>query len=257
MKNQDRDDAFNAHNPSQRRALENDETLLGDFVTLKKLLAKRLPKTREIRNAASILRRWLIESELTQAGRRYDLPRFRFSVPDTAPVQALADAGKVDFFCLLGADAYDGLTATTRLVPGTPPNDDSFDANALVELGIGKFLDQIVAYSGKRCIKRHEVIQFVCNKKGATHFDSRVSHEEHALERLNAGLRLEIKNGQLGLGIGEDAADARLGAYRFEPSVINGCWLETLACAHYVMTCPQVRDLEKYIKRRLKSYAKD
>lgn len=149
--------------------------LHGDVQTLFDLTFKYRQPISEanIRAASTILRRWLVDGDAKRLNSELRTPMAFTSLDTSQIVERVADTGKIDFFVAAGVmmNGFPIQGINHSLLQSSKNDIIPLLPMQRVEMSLNKFIQQRRLYYKGRWFTTEEIIRYVANKLGGSHFD--------------------------------------------------------------------------------------
>jgi hypothetical protein len=223
---------------------ESAIALAEDIVHLRQFAAKMDPTVPELRRLSSILRRLLVERDLSLVAAPR-IGKILLSAPDNKPYYK-ADAGYM-FFTSGGADAFGAQFRSLRIRKGAhDPADREPTPDKMIELSLDGFLSQRVLCLNGQWASRNSVIKYVANVTSGVHSKTPTKDDEKLLSRLRCVVSYEPTVPPT-ISLNFDAITQESVEFAYSANKLDPVLLELLVTLQLVVASPGVHALEAAI----------
>jgi hypothetical protein len=250
--------------PEQRARLiratrEPAAAFLEDMRHLRDIIANKIPPRAELRRASAVLRRLLIEGDLTQvAGPRIGKVLIRQF--DNQVFYRIGLERRYAFFGSCGVDfggaIFRGISAEQRtLTPAEVKSDYekgvAYPPDKLEEVRLDSFLSQQILCFLGNWISRRVTIKYVANVASGVHSGSEIDAADHALTRVRQTVRYRLFPGQgFEINIQGFSADL-LDDFKYSITHLDPVLAEIHATIRLLTESPSIVELEKIVSAEL------
>jgi hypothetical protein len=243
--------------PEQRAKLRADTAeacgpFLEDLRHLKRIVAISEHAAADIRHMSAILRRFLVERLIPILGAPRS-GRIKIEEPDNKPVYKSAE-GEPYLLFLSGGVTTHGTTFRALAVTRGKSRKKlavGFDPDRVIEVPADNFLDQKVVCFDGNWANRRDVIKYVANVAHGVHSGKEENDVDKLIGRVRASAKLKAENGNVALTLDMDTMQGAVKPFAYDPNSIDPILLEILAAANYVVTSPDVLNLEAILAQEL------
>lgn len=225
--------------------------LLEDVRYLREVLGRVDPSRGELRRLSSIIRRILVERDLTKVAAPR-IGRFLLTAPDNNPIYKAEGNQPYLFFASGGFSAFGiwwGPAICER--SSTPRALPDFHPDKIVKLRIDGFLSQRVLCIMGRWVSRGAAIKYVANTASGVHSGSPQTADQKALARISRCLTYSTVGAAARVKIDLDALETKEQALRYTRTAVDPVLLEMLAASRYLIMSEDMTRLETVLVAEL------
>jgi hypothetical protein len=227
-----------------------------DFLVLQDIHEKAETRPVDLRHASAILRRWLVEEQLSRVGNPR-VGRLHIMTIDNNPIYREARRGDIVSFVSGGAMIHGFYLACGMMKNGRRPLElADYHPDNLETLRLDTFLKQRVIYYQEDWFTRQQIIKFIANADHGVHGHGPREEWEKRLSQFRQEISVSLIDGPDGKPmpsvvwqIGSQAAEISLDHY--DPRRVNGVLLEILSTIKFLVKSPEVVSLIKCIQEEI------
>ena len=230
-------------------------SLLEDIPHIRSIVANDNPSNAEIRRLSAVLRRIVVESDLSAVGT----PRIGPVVlkgPDLKGAYHAERHRPFLFFMSGRATILGGWSGTIWAYDVVTPNFVS--RVALPSFGLHQTMDQpletfrkqnVLCYRGKWATRKG-VIKYIANIGGGVHAGKEADPEDELLSliRNSARLKKDAAKDGIHLDLMPHGIDVDISTFKHQPDAIDPVMIELLAAATFLVQSPYIDELEKCLQ---------
>jgi hypothetical protein len=222
---------------------ESAIALAEDVAHLRLYAGKKNPTPGELRRLSSILRRLLVERDLsTVAAPR--IGTLRLNAPDNNPFYKAND--DYVFFASGGAEAFERAYRGLGISKGTRSRTREAPPDRMVALSLDGFLTQRVLCLTGQWVSRNSVIKYVANVTSGVHSKTPTKEDEKLLSRIRCVVTFAPTPTPL-ISVNYGAIIEETAEFVYSPDKLDPVLLELLATIQFVVSSPDVHALEAAI----------
>lgn len=230
---------------------------LEDIQHIKEITAKSAPSKPEIRRLSSVLRRLLVEGDVsTIAAPRTG--RVMLLAPDNNPAYVAERKRPYLFFASGRANVLGGNIGTIYAFD-VPLKRNAFELivapkvelDKYVELRIDSFLGQKVICLRSKWVTRAHVIKFVANVDSGVHSGRAKTDDEILLAQVRSSASYSRNETGIHLDLFKHGVDSEEDKFSHSPDHLDPVLVELLATADFLVKSPFIVQLEEVVKAEL------
>jgi hypothetical protein len=230
--------------------------LVEDLQHFREVLARTDPSRGELRRLSAVLRRFLVEGDLSRVATPR-IGKVLLRVLDNHPHYKVETEWPHLFFGSAGVEAFGmWIRAASINKGGVPPLPRDYDPERTASVRVDGFLSQRVLCLDSRWVSRREVIKYVANIASGVHSGSPSTEEERTIARLRRSATYKVgtaetPNDTMGLNFHLDGLSPPGNTFRYEADAIDPVLLELLAAVRLLIQSESVLELEQVILREI------
>lgn len=231
---------------------ESAAALSEDIEHLREVLAGPTPKRAELRRMSAIMRRLLVDGDLSMIGGPR-IGKICILGPDNKPAYANAERTELAYFSSAGVKLFGvELRAASAHYEGKYQPLLEFDPDRRVPMRIDNFLAQRVLCVSGDWSTRKEVIKYLANIASGVHSNTPVEPSDLKVARARRVMAYKIVNGSLGFHFdGKAIADKDPQHLNLDPTSLDPALVELLAAIRFLVESPDINRLENVIHQEL------
>lgn len=224
-----------------------------DFSVLRDIHEKAETRAVDLRHASAILRRWLVEDQLSRVGNPR-VGRLHIMTIDNNPIYREARRGEIVSFVSGGAIIHGVYLACGMMNRGERSLElADYHPEKLETLRLETFLKQRVIYYQEDWFTRQQIIKYIANADHGVHGHGPREDWEKRLSQFRQEISVSLIDGPDGEPMpsvmwqsGSQAAEIIPAHY--DPRKVNGVLLEILSTINFLVKSPEVVALIKCIQ---------
>lgn len=244
-----------------------------DMTHIREVLARRESSRSTIRHLSGILRRLLVEGDISKiAVPRFD-GRIKYEMPDRKPYYDVAKRLRCTFFASGGASIF-GVSVDALALWHAGPGQDTTSMKSIlpnlpdfiaktISLPLDNFLNQkVLCYRGYWATRR-DVIKHIANYGSGVHSATLSKDEDKRLDHMRGSCIYRIRDGKLVVHcmpeMGADSAEIKMAGpvpIDFHASDLDVLLVEIVAAAQLLVNSPDVMKLEQLVWNEIKERQK-
>lgn len=230
---------------------ELDITIYEDLEHLSNLWRTSDTKNADVRNSVHILRRLLIYGDLQKSAssRTYQL---LIDAPDLKPFVKATKYNLIEFYQAGGANVFGMYIAGAMLSKGTSHRLNrimkEYNPEIKIKLNITSYLRQQCFSLKGEFVSREDVIKYVANKAGSTHFDRK--GRDALIDRIRGASVYKLtEDGIPSLSFNLNSFANSNSDFDPNPKHIDPIFLEVAASAKYITESQSIVDYRELLKQ--------
>jgi hypothetical protein len=233
---------------------EQAAALLDDIYYLRGISASLNQSAPDIRRASSVLRRLLVDRDLTIVATPR-LGRFMFSIPDNRPFYKAANEIPFTFFASGDTEVF-GIKIRHAIVDLNYPEAGRRHLGMIhpprMRARLDGFMSQRVLCFNGNWAKREEVIKHIANVASGVHSGTATTPADETISRIRRSVWYTKSENSVKITCDMDALELRTEpAFRYSPERIDPALLELLATITQILGSEDTFRLERLIKQEL------
>ncbi len=232
----------------------NKERALVDYEDLQhiaELCRKPSVSQQEIRRVSTSVRRLLVFKDINKSASPFGL-RLRFRAPNTRPLAQACAQGGAQYFQAATISFRGVELAALYVAKGTRiPEMATFDPDHRVDWKLAAFLKQPVFLFEGQMANRGDVIEYIANKAGGTHFDLRRPGAYQLLDHIRGVLSIGMRGNAPLVALHIDRVEKPSKDFSPRKESIDPVFIELLATCRFIAESPTVINLQEQIKAEL------
>jgi hypothetical protein len=236
---------------SAPKNLELDVANYEDLCHLAELGQKADRSNADLRRASHILRRLLLQGDLTRSTNPRNI-KLTLSAPDNKALVRAAENKHVMFWQSGGADVFEVYFRAPMLTSGPNAADlGEWRSEEIIELKLDSFLSQPVFYLEGVFATRKDVINYIANKAAGVHFDQNRKDAYEMLGRCRSGICFKLVDGVPKFSIDLEKFKPIDDTYLPPADSIDPVFFEFYAACQYLSQSPVIKDLLTLLQKEL------
>jgi hypothetical protein len=218
--------------------------LVEDVEHLRQFAGRQDPTPAELRRLSGILRRLLVERDLSNVAAPR-IGKILLNAPDNKAFYK-ANNNYV-FFASGGADAFGATFRGISISAGASSRTQGAPPDRMVQLSLDGFLSQHVLCLKGQWASRNAVVKYVANVTSGVHSKTPNKEDEKLLSRIRSVVSYEPTTTFPRISIGFDAINTETVEFTYSPAKLDPVLLELLATIQFIVASPDVHKLEAAI----------
>lgn len=222
------------------------QALAEDIPHLREVLARPDPSPAELRRVSAILRRLLVERDLSIVAAPR-IGRIHLLAPDNKP--AIKSGRQYLFFLSGGVDLFGTSTRPCMIESGDQTPLPDFDHSRRIAVQLDGFVSQPTLCLNGTWISRGAIIKYVANITSGVHSRMPEEEEERTLERIRSVVTFSRTSlGMANIHVDFDAINIGPKDFSYSETRIDPVLIELLSAIYFLVTSPKVLALEQFIR---------
>lgn len=223
-----------------------------DDIAYLRALCKKDQIAAELRRASAVLRRLLVENDITLVAAPR-IGRVLFCAPNNKPYYKADRQTPLTFFSSGGTEAF-GLSFRTLAVGparNSPLTEEHPDKTVLLRLD--QFLTQRVLCLKAKWVNRADVIKYIANIASGVHSGAPSTAEDEVISKIRRSVLLSKSGDDVTVHFNLNSIYQGVDpAFRYTPDHLDPVLLELLATISYLLKSEDVVRLEELVTNELR-----